>query len=386
MNTATNLPGGMPVDRFLSDYWQKQPLLIEAALTEPSISISPAELAGLACEEDVESSLLITEDDTYQQESGPFAEQRFATLPATGWVLQIKAINTHVAELALLQDRFNFLPNWRLDRMDAVYAPAHGTAGPRFALNDVFLLQLAGEQSLQISRRSYSEEDFLHDQPDVLQNFSAEDEWQLKPGALVYLPAGLAYQSISMNDDCLSLVLICRAPTVGSLIAGFCSASLGQFDLDSNYSDEDLKAQTWPGEIALDAREAIRGLIRSIAMDDASIDRWFASFITDVRPGQFVPEPEEELRPKKFKEVYKKQGELWRSEYASYAHYTDAQGVLRLYVAGEEYEMFGDGVKLARLLAANRVFRYKDLVPYLDNKELLEVLTDLYNIGALYFP
>lgn len=121
-------------------------------------------------------------------------------------------------------------------------------------------------------------------------------------------------------------------------------------------------------------------------MDDASIDRWFASFITDVRPGQFVPEPEEELRPKKFKEVYKKQGELWRSEYASYAHYTDAQGVLRLYVAGEEYEMFGDGVKLARLLAANRVFRYKDLVPYLDNKELLEVLTDLYNIGALYFP
>jgi 50S ribosomal protein L16 3-hydroxylase len=43
---------------FLEQYWQKKPLLIRQALPSFESPISPDELAGLACEEDIESRLI----------------------------------------------------------------------------------------------------------------------------------------------------------------------------------------------------------------------------------------------------------------------------------------------------------------------------------------
>src|SRR5690606_41988702 len=44
-------PLGMPVERFLRDYWQKRPLLIRNAFPGFVSPITPEDLAGLACEE-----------------------------------------------------------------------------------------------------------------------------------------------------------------------------------------------------------------------------------------------------------------------------------------------------------------------------------------------
>jgi 50S ribosomal protein L16 3-hydroxylase len=332
MNDIKTLLGGLSVEEFLDKYWQKEPLLIRQAFPGYQCPVTPEELAGLACEEDVESRLIMEQggEKPWQVEHGPFPEERFTTLPATHWTVLVQEINKHVPEFALLQDRFSFLPNWRLDDVMVSYAPEHGTVGPHADNYDVFLIQGAGHRRWQINRKEPTDDDLLPDLPlKIMKNFEVEEEWVLEPGDMLYLP---------------------------------------------------------PGEIALDAREEFRELIRSIPMDDERIDRWFGSYITDVRPGHYVPEPEEELRPKKFKDLFKKNGELWRSEYTRYAHFTDAADVTRLYVAGEEYEMYGDGPKVARLLAGQRVYRYKELMPYLEDKDLLELLTDLYNLGALYFP
>ncbi|GAB4302481.1 MAG: cupin domain-containing protein [Thiohalomonadaceae bacterium] len=389
MNDIKTLLGGLSVEEFLEKYWQKEPLLIRQALPGFQCPVTPEELAGLACEEDVESRLIMERggEKPWQVEYGPFPEERFTALPATHWTVLVQEINKHVPEFALLQERFNFLPNWRLDDVMVSYAPEHGTVGPHADNYDVFLIQGAGHRRWQINRQEPSDDDLLPDLPlKIMKNFVAEEEWVLEPGDMLYLPPGVAHHGVALDNDCITISVGYRAPTVGGIISGYCNDALSQFDVAAFYRDPDLKPQDAPGEIALDAREAFRALIRSIPLDDDSIDRWFASYITDVRPGHYVPEPEEELRPKKFKELFRKHGELWRSEYTRYAHYTDATGVTRLYVAGEEYEMHGDGPRVAQILAGQRVFRYKELMPYLDDKDLLELLTDLYNLGALYFP
>lgn len=389
MNNTKTLLGGLSVEEFLGKYWQKEPLLIRQAFPGYQCPITPEELAGLACEEDVESRLIMEQGGAtpWQVEYGPFAEERFTTLPATHWTVLVQEINKHVPEFALLQDRFNFLPNWRLDDVMVSYAPEHGSVGPHADNYDVFLIQGTGHRRWQINRQEPTDDDLLPDLPlKIMKNFVAEEEWVLEPGDMLYLPPGVAHHGVALDNDCITISVGYRAPTVGGILSGYYNDALTKFDLDAFYRDPDLKAQRWPGEIALDARVAFRALIRSIPMDDDSIDRWFASYITDVRPGHYVPEPEEELRPKKFKELFKKHGALWRSEYTRYAHYTDAVGITRLYVAGEEYEMYGDGPKVAQMLAGQRVFRYKELKPYLEDKDLLELLTDLYNLGALYFP
>ncbi len=388
MYDLKTLLGGISVEEFLEKYWQKEPLLIRQAIPGYQCPVTPEEIAGLACEEEVESRLILEKDgDTpWQVEKGPFPEERFTTLPATHWTVLVQEINKHVPEFALLQDAFSFLPNWRLDDVMVSYAPEHGTVGPHADNYDVFLIQGAGHRRWQINRAEPSDDDLIPGLPlKIMRDFQVEEEWVLGPGDMLYLPPGVAHYGVATDNDCITVSVGYRAPTVGAVLSGYFNDVLAQTDVDAFYSDPDLKAQAAPGEIALSAREDFRALIRAIPMDDERIDRWFGSFITDVRPGHYVPEPDEELRPKKFKELFKKHGELWRSEYCRFAHFTDAAGTTWFYVAGDEIEMYGDGPKLARLLAGQRRFRFKELAPYLEDKDLLEFLTDLYNLGAFYF-
>ena len=73
--------------QFSERHWQKVPLLIRQALALPSPLIDGDELAGLACEDELESRLV--QCDTKQQrwlcEDGPFDEDRFAELPGSHW-------------------------------------------------------------------------------------------------------------------------------------------------------------------------------------------------------------------------------------------------------------------------------------------------------------
>ena len=85
--------GDLSLETFLAEYWQKKPLLIRQALPEIKPPIAADELAGLACEEEVESRLIIQDavSDHWELTHGPFADATFATLPATHWTLLVQA-------------------------------------------------------------------------------------------------------------------------------------------------------------------------------------------------------------------------------------------------------------------------------------------------------
>ena len=96
---------------FLRDYWQKKPLLIRNPWGEWRNPLEPDELAGLACEEGVESRLITLGDDRLAMESGPLPETRFGQLGALPWTLLVQAVDHHVPQVAALIDPFRFVPN-----------------------------------------------------------------------------------------------------------------------------------------------------------------------------------------------------------------------------------------------------------------------------------
>jgi hypothetical protein len=53
--------GDLSLESFLAEYWQKKPLLVRNALPKVKPPITADELAGLACEEEVEARLIIQE-------------------------------------------------------------------------------------------------------------------------------------------------------------------------------------------------------------------------------------------------------------------------------------------------------------------------------------
>ena len=122
---------------FLRDYWQKRPLLIRNAWTEWDNPLSPDDLAGLACEPEVESRLVTYGSGAWDLEQGPLPESRFGELSKTPWTLLVQAVDHHVPEVAALLAPFRFVPNWRIDDVMVSIAANGGGVGPHFHLQHV---------------------------------------------------------------------------------------------------------------------------------------------------------------------------------------------------------------------------------------------------------
>ena len=95
------LPGGMPAQEFLRDYWQKKPLVIRQAFAGFECPVSADELAGLACEDAVESRIVIEDDNgkPWQLHNGPFEPERFSKLPDSHWTLLVQGLYHWVPEI-----------------------------------------------------------------------------------------------------------------------------------------------------------------------------------------------------------------------------------------------------------------------------------------------
>ncbi|WP_303908703.1 cupin domain-containing protein [Thiohalomonas denitrificans] len=384
----SQLLGGLTPGQFLKEYWQQKPLLVRQAVADFPCPVAPGELAGLACDEEVESRLLLEKggERPWQLEHGPFSEERFPNLPESHWTLLVQEINKHVPEFALLQDRFNFLPNWRLDDVMVSFAPPGGTVGPHADNYDVFLIQGPGRRRWQISSRTPAEEDLIPDlDVRILRDFQPEQEWVLEPGDMLYLPPGIAHHGVAL-EDCITISVGFRAPAEAELIAAFAAQFLDTLDPERFYRDAGRVPARVPGEIDQPSRKQIHAIIRQMAMDDGALDRWFGRFTTAVRPGHWLPESEAAVD---FDALFQRMnaGEaLWRSEYARFAHFSDEDGTVHLFVAGEEYPLPEALTSAAVLLAGQRRFTAADFVPIAGEEAFRRLVTELYARGCLFFP
>ena len=109
--------------QFLAEYWQKKPLLIRGAIPDFTGLLSPNELAGLACEEDVQARIIKQNKGKWSVVQSPFDEAVFAKLPKRDWTLLMQSVNHYLPEAADLLAMFNFIPHARLDDLMVSYAP-----------------------------------------------------------------------------------------------------------------------------------------------------------------------------------------------------------------------------------------------------------------------
>src|SRR5690606_29999247 len=159
-------PLGMPVERFLRDYWQKRPLLIRNAFPGFVSPITPEDLAGLACEEAALSRVVVhhRRGDRWELRYGPFEEAMFPAMPRKDWTLLVQDVDKWDMDVRALLEEFRFLPAWRLDDIMVSFAAPGGSVGAHVDQYDVFLLQAHGHRRWQIDSRPGAPRDF---RPDV---------------------------------------------------------------------------------------------------------------------------------------------------------------------------------------------------------------------------
>jgi 50S ribosomal protein L16 3-hydroxylase len=280
--------GALTPDQFLSEHWQRQPLLVRDALPGFRSPVSPDELAGLALDAEVESRLVLARGDAgpWELRHGPFHDQDFVALPEHDWTLLVQAVDLWVPQVRELLEQFNFLPRWRFDDVMVSYAVPGGGVGPHFDQYDVFLLQVEGERRWEISELLDGEEGLLP-QADlrVLERFEASQQWTLGPGDMLYLPPRVSHRGVALTE-CLTYSIGFRSPTVSELLGDLAVEVLAQ-DHDLHYSDPPLNATMATEEIAPEFFKQAKDLLLRTLDNDELLADWFARFMTAPKyPGR----------------------------------------------------------------------------------------------------
>ena len=296
MNKGSYAINNLDIDVFLREYWQQKPLLIRAAMPDFDNPLSPDELAGLACEPDVESRIVSQRGQDWQLQLGPFDEGTFAQLPEHDWTLLVQAVDHIVPEAAELLNYFRFIPNWRLDDVMASYATTGGSVGPHYDNYDVFLLQGAGQRHWRVGAPFAPGDTLLpHDQLRLIENFQGQQEWTLEPGDMLYLPPLYSHWGVALSDDCMTYSVGFRAPSQGEMLSDFCDHQIQKLSDEQRYSDANLPRQNNPGEISPQAIAAVQQIIAAQLTDSEAIREWFGRYMTEVKyPLDEQPQPTDE--------------------------------------------------------------------------------------------
>lgn len=246
-------PEGLDERRFLSEYWQKAPLLIPQGLPDFKTPLDADDLAGLSLEPNTTPRLIIEDSGGhYQLEHGPFEEERFESLTGNDWSLLVTDVEKHHSELRPYLAPFSFLPNWRIDDLMISYAPVGASVGAHIDEYDVFLLQASGKRRWSIDSRPERQHKMLADAHlKLLSNFEPTNSWELEPGDILYLPPGIAHHGIASEDPCTTWSIGFRAPAIPDMIMRMAEL-LCEALPHERYTDPPLSSAV-SGEISEDA-------------------------------------------------------------------------------------------------------------------------------------
>lgn len=275
------LLGGISAETFLKEYWHKKPLLIRGAMPAFEGFLTPNELAGLACEEDVQSRLISTVKKEWKLEQGPFSGKRFSKLPKRDWTLLVQGVNHHLQEANDVLQQFNFIPYARLDDLMVSYAPDGGGVGPHFDSYDVFLLQGCGQRLWRISEQK--DLSLVEGSPlRILQNFNTEQEWTLSAGDMLYLPPHVAHWGIAVGD-CMTYSIGFRAPSAQELAGEFLNYLQEHRTLSGIYADPNLVTQKHPSEIGAGMVNQVSSILDGLKWNDADVADFLGLYLTEPK-------------------------------------------------------------------------------------------------------
>ena len=348
------LPDHISPEQFLSEYWQKKPLLIKQGLPQLIDMFEPEDILGLALDEDA-SARLITEqpeavghtssdDDAaptqWQLKKSPLTESDFAELPEK-WTVLVQNLEQWSPELGQLWQAFDFVPQWQRDDIMVSYAPKGGSVGKHYDDYDVFLAQGYGQRRWQLGKFCDEQTEFVAGEPiRIFDNMGDVifDE-VLEAGDVLYVPPKLSHFGVA-QDDCLTFSFGCRRPNLMQVIDSLADVATN----DSSLFVPMLlpQAQQASGALQADSIDAISAQLLTLLQSErgADIMRQAVSEVVSKRQYDALV-PEETVDTDELLEMLA-QGAVLQADYSSRILYNHHDDNVTLYVNGQRVDGLDD--------------------------------------------
>lgn len=287
VNRSLPLLGGLSPSVFMRRHWQKKPLLIRQAISDVESMLDPSAVFALAGRDDVESRLAVRRGRgaaDWELKHGPFKRRALPPLNQPGWTLLVQGVDLHVQAIYALLNQFRFVPDARLDDLMVSYASDGGGVGPHFDSYDVFLLQARGRRRWRIGRQK--DLALVPDAPlKILRDFEPEQEFELDPGDMLYLPPRYAHDGVAIGP-CMTYSVGFKAPRRADLAAELLqrlAQDLPEAAVDPLYRDAGQGAVDKPGAIPVALGEFARLALLRATRDSAALDKALGEYLTEPK-------------------------------------------------------------------------------------------------------
>jgi 50S ribosomal protein L16 3-hydroxylase len=217
----------------------------------------------------------------------------------------------------------------------------------------------------------------------ILSSWDGEETVTLAPGDMLYLPPGIGHHGVA-EDDCITLSVGFRAPTIDDVLTGFTDFLCSQSDASEHLNDPGLQVQDNPGTITSDVIDRLDGVIREKLTDKRQLALWFGQYATAPKSLDIVVPAEEPVTPEAVSGWIAAGTPMRWNEGSRFAYY-DFEGETALFVDGEQFLLRGDARPLAPLLCARATPDMAALAGFVGDDAICGLLSNLVNQGSLYF-
>lgn len=368
-------------DHFMQHYWQQKPVLIRQGFENFVDPISPEDLAGLACEEAVESRLVYQDGVQWQAESGPFAS--YDHLGPSGWSLLVQAVNHWSPEVAELVKPFAFIPKWRLDDVMVSYARPAGGVGPHIDRYDVFICQGSGRRRWRVGalgehRQFAAHAALLHVDP-----FDAIIDEEMLPGDILYIPPGFAHDGVALETS-MGFSVGFRAKTACDMLSGLADYLIDNELGQAQISDPGRPVHQHQGQINRSDMARIQAQLESVLQDAQLMADFAGSVLSKTKCALDLQPLDEPLDTATLRTLLSGQPLVRIGGLRCfYVDATVAHGVC--YIDGERYAFGTDCQAAVVALCDHEHLSAPGLAGALDNPAFVNALTEWVNTGYWYF-
>ncbi|KXI29916.1 cupin domain-containing protein [Paraglaciecola hydrolytica] len=278
------------VDVFLSEYWQKKPLLIKQGFSHFQDPLDEHELAGLALEENIDSRVISLKSKKWQVAHGPFEDINQHCKGA--WSLLVQAVDQHVPEADELMRAFSFIPHWRMTDLMVSFSNESAGVGPHIDQYDVFIVQGKGTRRWQIGLPGDYSNKVPHPELKQITEFEPIIDEALQPGDIIYIPPHHPHNGVAL-EYCMNYSVGFRAPSAQELLSSFSDFSLENNLFTQRYLDQKITPRKHPSSIKLQEIAQFKQMLHQ-AIDSPNCSQWLAEYLsTNNRANKDEEDPSE---------------------------------------------------------------------------------------------
>ena len=367
---------------FLTQYWQKKPLLIKQGFTDFADPLDANELAGLAMEESIESRIITNHDNDWQAHHGPFED--FELLTEQHSTLLVQAVDHWHPNAAQLLEPFRFIPNWRIDDLMISFSTPGGGVGPHLDQYDVFIIQGEGKRHWRVGMPDNKLKQFAQNKSLLqVEQFPAVIDCILEPGDILYIPPGCPHEGYAV-ENALNYSIGFRAPNQRDLLSNFADHIIDKEAGNSRYQDPAIILRDSKGEIQACEVENIKLLMQAALNDDALLKSWLGNTLSQPKHEMDLMPPEDLFDSEQIAELLNDDDVIFERLGGTRALYQVFEKEILLSVNGENYPLPVSDLTAVKLLTDHTMVTAEQLNSSKNSLVFIQTFTTLINEGIWF--